>query len=372
MSRLDRARSGPFIMSSFSRLRHWWPPPRPRALVKRVLGVVAAVLATAAVAAVLLLGLAGCGGPQAQTATIDVAPGTTAPADAAPADAAPASITPPAPEPVLYRLSGAGPAGATFSHTAQSFPTDVEGLLPGEWVINVEALDAQDRVVLEGTSATMVASGGPTTISVALAPVPGEGQVELYVAWPAALVAAPGVTALLRPRAGEPLAMTADLQPADGAASCTAAAVPSGWYRLELQLHDGAHVVAGRAELLQVRSATTTSAAITIAEINKPGAPITVDGASFTLYWDPPENDPADPLARYNVYYRTRGTYRWTLLGATPGATESFPVSTDILPHGSYDFAVTTVTASGAESDPHTSLDDTAQPQTGWYVVWGQ
>jgi hypothetical protein len=325
---------------------------RTLARAARLAGILFALLASA------------CSGPLLEVATVSAK--MVVPEEAA------ASITPgPAPQPVSYRLTGTGPASASFSQTVLSLPADIDGLLPGDWVIGVEALDAGGQVVLEGSLTTMVASGGATPIAVVLAPPVGVGQVSIGLLWPSALVADPQVVAVLESETAGSIPISVQLAAQEGSATCTALSVPSGWYHLRLQLLDGASVVAGQVELLQVRAAATTAAPITITELNKPGAPVSIQGASLTLFWDPDlTGNPADPTASYNLYSRTHGTFPWTLLGNTGTATESFSVSTDILPHGSYDFAVTAVTASGAESELHTSLDDTAQPQTGWYVVW--
>ena len=45
-------------------------------------------------------------------------------------------------------------------------------------------------------------------------------------------------------------------------------------------------------------------------------------------------------------------------------------VTTDDLVHGSYEFAVSSVSLTGMESELHTSLDETADPTTGWYLDW--
>jgi len=318
----------------------------------------------AATAAALALSAAACNGPQSQVATISA---ETLVSDGAERSIGPSQI----PDPVLYRLSGIGPENANFSQTAVSLPTNVDGLLPGDWVITVEAIDADDNIVLHGSSETMVASGHPTAISVILTPTGDTGHVNIELLWPGNLVSDPHVVAVVENEASGAVPLGVQLSAEPGRATCTADSLQAGWYHLRLQLQEGTAVVAGRAELLEVRGAETTSASITISELNKPGTPILIQGTQFDLLWDPGEGgSPMDPVVRYNVYYRNHGTFPWVFLGDTGTLVESYQISTDILPHGSYDFAVSSVTASGAESVPHTSLEDTAEPQTGWYVVW--
>ena len=308
-----------------------------------------------------MLVLAGCDTPfEPGSATVSLE-------DAAEAERA---IVPgPAGEPVEYRVSGSGPSGASFTQTVAALPLEVGELAAGEWAILVEALDAAGTVVLEGSTTALVSTEGATPVAVTLVPPAGEGSVNLALDWPAALVGDPSVVATLHRDGFDPVELAATV--ADGSATVTGSGVASGWYRIQLRLYDGGALVAGRAELLQVRADTVTAGSVMLDELNKPGSVLTVTGTSFTLAWDAPADaGPDDPLASYNVYFRARGTYPWTYLGGTAGLVESFEVTTAMLDYGIYEFAVTSVATSGAESDPHTSLDDTADPQSGWFIDW--
>jgi hypothetical protein len=94
--------------------------------------------------------------------------------------------------------------------------------------------------------------------------------------------------------------------------------------------------------------------------------PYTVEGDSFTLAWNPSESE---DLLGYNVYYRPHETENWLFL--TDSAEAQLEISSAMLPGGDYEFAVSSYTAT-EESDLHTSLDATANPDTGWYLVWNQ
>jgi hypothetical protein len=41
-----------------------------------------------------------------------------------------------------------------------------------------------------------------------------------------------------------------------------------------------------------------------------------------------------------------------------------------MLPYGVYEFAVTSVSTDGLESEIHSSLDDNADPAGGWFLDW--
>jgi hypothetical protein len=94
---------------------------------------------------------------------------------------------------------------------------------------------------------------------------------------------------------------------------------------------------------------------------------IAVAAESFTLAWDPATGD----VAAYEVCYRLHGESAWQHLEEVP-ATDSptVTVTSSDLPFGTYEFAVRAVESAGTYSSYHTSLDSSAEPETGWYLNW--
>lgn len=97
---------------------------------------------------------------------------------------------------------------------------------------------------------------------------------------------------------------------------------------------------------------------------------ITIRAESFSLAWDPP----LDAVDSYRLYYRNVETDDWHDLGSTGAEELQFEISDAVLGdgYGRYAFAVQSVTPDGSESELHSSLSPTAQPETGWYVDWQQ
>jgi hypothetical protein len=91
-----------------------------------------------------------------------------------------------------------------------------------------------------------------------------------------------------------------------------------------------------------------------------------VAGESFTLAWDPAGGD----VTGYEVYYRPHGSDSWTELGTTGTTDTQFEVSSAILDYGTYEFAVAATIDGGGTTEYHTSLDATADPDSGWYLEW--
>jgi hypothetical protein len=96
----------------------------------------------------------------------------------------------------------------------------------------------------------------------------------------------------------------------------------------------------------------------------------------LTLVWDPPLSDiPNRPteVTSYQIYYREHGTGDWHFLAEIPASPHpGYAVKHSQLGDGLFDFAVRSVVQDGRASALHTSLDNNADPISGWYVLWAQ
>ncbi len=98
---------------------------------------------------------------------------------------------------------------------------------------------------------------------------------------------------------------------------------------------------------------------------------IPIDSEEITLTWDPPPS----AIKEYKVLYRDHGTTGWTekaVIPAVPSPEYTFLHSDPDLGNGAYDFAVIAVDNDDIESAIHNSLDGTASPSSGWYIVWNR
>jgi hypothetical protein len=98
--------------------------------------------------------------------------------------------------------------------------------------------------------------------------------------------------------------------------------------------------------------------------------------SKLTLAWDRPRSDiPNRPteVTNYQIYFREHGTPYWSLLAEIPASAHpEYTVEHERLGNGVFDFAVRSIAKDGRVSTLHTSLDSTADPITGWYVMWAQ
>ncbi len=95
---------------------------------------------------------------------------------------------------------------------------------------------------------------------------------------------------------------------------------------------------------------------------------VAISGTEVTLAWDPPPSD----VAVYRVLFRIHDTTSWySLTDDLPaGPSPQYTVLHSAVDNGIFDFGVIAVNAEDAESSMHYSLQTTAQPNTGWYLVW--
>jgi hypothetical protein len=91
----------------------------------------------------------------------------------------------------------------------------------------------------------------------------------------------------------------------------------------------------------------------------------------LTLQWNPPTSGPT-PVS-YTLEYRIHGTTTWQFLATLPATSQpGYTIQHSVLGNGSFDFAVSATDSTGATSPLHTSLDQSADPTSGWFISWGQ
>ena len=97
---------------------------------------------------------------------------------------------------------------------------------------------------------------------------------------------------------------------------------------------------------------------------------IPIKSETFSLAWDPPASAPVGKaIVSYNIYVRARGASTWEEVASTEAAENpSLQLSVADIGIGLWEFAVSTVTDAGEESEYHSSIDHTADPITGWYI----
>ena len=90
--------------------------------------------------------------------------------------------------------------------------------------------------------------------------------------------------------------------------------------------------------------------------------------STITLEWD---YYTVIPVESFNLYYKAHSEGNWILVDTIVySLTPEFTIDHSQMGNGSWDFGITAVDSEGIESDKHSSLDHTASPATGWYLIW--
>ncbi len=99
---------------------------------------------------------------------------------------------------------------------------------------------------------------------------------------------------------------------------------------------------------------------------------VSIGSEEITLTWDPPPSS----IKEYKVLYRDHGTTGWTEKAVIPAVPSPPPPEYTFynadLGNGAFDFAVLAVDNDDNESAIHSSLDGTASPSSGWYIIWNR
>jgi hypothetical protein len=95
---------------------------------------------------------------------------------------------------------------------------------------------------------------------------------------------------------------------------------------------------------------------------------IRIRDTNFTLQWQKPLDATPDS---YNIYYKAHHDLLWNLLYEVTSDTDyQYTINYfDLDDNLSHDFGITAVYGT-TESGIHTSLESSANPNTGWYVEW--
>ena len=95
---------------------------------------------------------------------------------------------------------------------------------------------------------------------------------------------------------------------------------------------------------------------------------IVVDADSFVLAW---EDDNPDAVSEYSIYYRVHGAEDWTILTSlAPDDELQLTIDESLLARGQWDFGILSTMDDGTDTTMHTSLENTAIPEAGWYLDW--
>ena len=174
-----------------------------------------------------------------------------------------------------YAILGQGPGDASFAEPHVSDSVVVQSsLVPGEWLITVNAYNSNDQLIGTGSATLTVLAGEVLTASIAVGPIEGDGILDIDISWPAGVLESPLVTGTITPVSGtaEEVLFVAGTN----SASLTRT-LSEGYYRFTISLHDGPDLLWGNTEALRIISSETSNRSYELIEdVNRGGLEITI------------------------------------------------------------------------------------------------
>jgi len=256
---------------------------------------------------------------------------------------------------------GAGPKNQTISRDAEWGVMSLEGLELGDWIFNVEVRNSSGDLVGYGSVDGVVGTDASLVL-----PVMDLAASSLAIDIPYLPYQVPVGT----------------IAPVSPSASGGSGDYEYRWYLngqfASSEQEYGFPGLLGEndqeVELIVLDQAGGSSGFLRHSySVNDPFTSIHVDERVITLRWYAPITQAGETVVFYRVFYREHGTFSWRSLDPVSAADVlEIAIDADNSPIGAgrWDFAVSAVYADGQESDKHSSLDESAQPTTGWYLDW--
>jgi surface protein len=186
-----------------------------------------------------------------------------------------------------YAVKGVGPGGVTFEETVSGNTLSVDSLAFGDWTITVSALNSENTIIADGSSAVTVYVGQTSSVDVTVTPLDGYGSLELSLAWNGEDTQSPSVSSSLTPYAGSAYDLGFTITDGESAAYDSTAdtatfpdGIGTGYYTLALKLYDGTDsntLCMGAVEVVRIVKDQTTAGSFEFDEINSGSGSIAVN-----------------------------------------------------------------------------------------------
>ena len=154
-----------------------------------------------------------------------------------------------------YHITGQGPSGAEINLTTNNTSTTVDGLIFGDWLIEVTGLNGNGDELVYGSNSVRI-TGRTTNVTVSLDQLIGSGDITLNLSWNTdALTAEPTISVSLEPAYGEDVVKQLEqvsFNATEGKAIYKGEDYPSGSYLLSAKLYDNGNLIAGFTEAVRV------------------------------------------------------------------------------------------------------------------------
>ncbi|MCP4129853.1 MAG: hypothetical protein GY754_02440 [bacterium] len=176
--------------------------------------------------------------------------------------------------PATYTITGTGPDAAEFARSITDDSAEIPELAFGNWIVTVDALNANNQVIARGSEAVTVHTGETATADITVTPLEGNGTLNVTLEWNNNDTEVPSIEAQLINSADvvQDLAFTINGEGNTGTYSNSA--LPAGYYVLSVKLLDNNIQTMGAVEIVRIVEGETSTGSFVFNEINKPGGSI--------------------------------------------------------------------------------------------------
>ena len=256
-----------------------------------------------------------------------------------------------------YTVSGNGPYNSSFNKTTTDSPLQINHLESGEWIITVDAYNAEGTRIATGTNSVNVSAGETASLNILLLPPAGTGSFLVDVFWDDAVVSNPVIESRLTSSSGNILELSAN-QVNAGHSEISDSTISTGYYTMVLQLLESGEVIAGAVEAVRIFNGEQTTGEFTFNEFNLPTGgveviadpdlqeplTITLSGAVDSIVYGSTMTVTADAGGVADVQYT------WYLNGVSQTSGTSSYTTDSTLSPGLYRLDVIGFTADGSRA----------------------
>ncbi|MCP4129854.1 MAG: hypothetical protein GY754_02445 [bacterium] len=176
--------------------------------------------------------------------------------------------------PAAYTINGTGPNGAEVNLSISDVSVDIPELAFGNWIISVDALNANDQLIARGSGAFSVHTGETTSADITVTPLAGNGTLTVTLEWNSDDTEVPSIEAQLINSSDEVQDLSFTINSEKDTGTFSASDIPAGYYVLSVKLLDNNIQTMGAVEIVRIVEGKTSTGSFIFNEINKPGGNI--------------------------------------------------------------------------------------------------
>ncbi len=139
----------------------------------------------------------------------------------------------------------------------------IPGIPQGYWLLKVNGLNDIGEVLTTGTDTVMITGGQTTETSISMAPLSGQGELNLSLSWPVEFVTEPHFTATLTDSAGNSVSFEGVIDEVNGTAT-SSLLLEQGYYTLIAKMYDGTDQIWGTMESVYIVAEQQTTGVVTL------------------------------------------------------------------------------------------------------------